>query len=345
MGTGSSPRGSVFGWGLVGASTIARSHMIPAINAQPNSRVVAIASSDSERGRAFAGENAIPTAHESVTALLADPAVDVVYISTTNEHHKEQTLAAARAGKHVLCEKPLALTLADAREMVAACHTAGVVMGTNHHLRNAVTHRTLRHLIKSGVIGRPLAARVFHAVYLPEHLQGWRIDRPDAGGGVILDITVHDADTLRFVLDDEPVEVTALTASQGMASAGLADAVMGVIRFRSGLLAQFHDAFTIRHTGTGFEVHGTEGSLIGQDVMTQAPIGTITLRRGSKIESVDPGPHEDLYTRSVRLFNDAVLGNGEPAATGEDGVRSLAVALAAAASAATGSTIRIDPED
>jgi 1,5-anhydro-D-fructose reductase (1,5-anhydro-D-mannitol-forming) len=332
------------GWGLIGASTIAHSYMIRAINTQSSSRVVAVASGDPDRGIAFAREHAIPTSHESVAALLADPLVDVVYISTTNELHKDQTIAAARAGKHVLCEKPLALTLKDAREMVAACRDAGVVMGTNHHLRNAVTHRTLRRVIRAGAIGRPLAARVFHAVYLPEHLQGWRIARPDAGGGVILDITVHDADTLRFVLDDEPVEVMAMTANQGMASPGLADDVMGVLRFRSGLLAQFHDAFTVRHAGTGFEVHGTEGSLIGQDVMTQAPIGRLTLRRGDQIESIDPGPHEDLYTRSVRLFNDAVLGNGAPAATGEDGVRSLAVALAAAVSAATGSSVSIDPE-
>jgi 1,5-anhydro-D-fructose reductase (1,5-anhydro-D-mannitol-forming) len=339
------PTDKPLGWGLIGASTIARSYMIAAINSQSNSRVVALASRDPARGRAFARNHGIPTAYGSVAALIADSAVDVVYISTTNELHKEQTIAAARAGKHVLCEKPLALNLADAREMVAVCHDAGVVMGTNHHLRNAVTHRTLRRLIQEGAIGRPLAARVFHAVYLPEHLQGWRIDRPDAGGGVILDITVHDADTLRFVLDDEPIEVTALAANQGMASPGIADEVMGVIRFRSGLLAQFHDAFTIRHAGTGFEVHGTEGSLIGQDVMTQAPTGRITLRRGDQTEPIDPGPHEDLYTRSVRLFNDAVLGNGAPAATGEDGIRSLAVALAAAVSASTGSAIRITPED
>ena len=104
----------------------------------------------------------------------------------------------------MLCEKPLALTVADAREMVEACRSAGVVMGTNHHLRNAATHRAMRDAIAAGRIGRPLFARVFHAVYLPPHLQGWRIARPEAGGGVILDITVHDADTLRFVLGENP---------------------------------------------------------------------------------------------------------------------------------------------
>ena len=126
------------------------------------------------RGRPTPRENGIARSYDSVEALLADPAVDAVYISTTNELHREQTLAAAAAGKHVLCEKPLALTLADAREMVAACREAGVVMGTNHHLRNAATHRAMREAIAAGRIGQPLAARVFHAVFLPPHLQGWR---------------------------------------------------------------------------------------------------------------------------------------------------------------------------
>ena len=98
--------------------------------------------------------------------------------------------------------------------MVKACRDAGVVMGTNHHLRNAATHRKIRDLVRDGAIGKPLFARVFHAVYLPPHLQGWRLDKPQAGGGVILDITVHDADTLRFVLGDEPVEAIGMSQSR-----------------------------------------------------------------------------------------------------------------------------------
>ncbi len=332
---------NTLGWGLIGASTIARQYMIPAINAQPGSRVVAVMSRSAERARRYADDNNIARSYDAVEALLADPEVDVVYISTTNERHKAETLATARAGKHVLCEKPLALLLADALEMTAACREAGVVMGTNHHLRNAVTHRTLRRLIKEGAIGRPLAARVFHAVYLPPHLQTWRIKDPATGAGVILDITVHDTDTLRFVLDDEVEEVTAISTQQGLAEGSLEDAVMGVMRFRSGVLAQFHDAFTIKHTGTGFQVHGTEGSLLAEDVMTQQPIGRIYLRRGDQTEAVDLGPPEDLYTRAVRLFNRAVQGEGQPSATANDGVRSLAVALAVLESTQTGRQIQV----
>jgi 1,5-anhydro-D-fructose reductase (1,5-anhydro-D-mannitol-forming) len=226
--------------------------------------------------------------------------------------------------------------------MVAACRKAGVVIGTNHHLRNAGTHRAMHEAIAAGRIGKPLFARVFHAVFLPQALQGWRIKSADAGGGVVMDITVHDADTLRFVLGEDPVEVTALLQSAGMGEGGIEDGAMGVIRFKSGLLAQFHDAFTTAHARTGFEVHGTEGSLIGTNCMTQRPIGEVVLRRadGEANLAID---HADLYVRSVGAFVKAVAGEGKPAATGKDGLWSLATALAALKSGQDRRAVRIEP--
>ena len=327
--------GKRIGWGLIGASTIAREWMIDAIRAQSGNEVAAIMSADSDRGKAFAEANRIAASHTSIEALLADQHVDAVYISTTNELHKAQTLAAAAAGKHVLCEKPLALTLDDAREMVAACDRAGVVMGTNHHLRNAASHRKIRELVQSGAIGTPLYARVFHAVYLPPHLQGWRLNKPSAGAGVILDITVHDADTLRFILGSEPVEAVALSQQAGMAEGGLEDGVMAAVRFDNNVLAQLHDAFTVKFAGTGLEIHGSEGSILGRDVMTQRPIGQVTLR-SARGETDVPLDHENLYARALRAFVGAIRGEGAPSASGEDGVRSLATALAVLEATRTG---------
>ena len=333
----------VIGWGLVGASTIAAEHMIDAIRAQPGHEVVAVASTDAARGRAYAATHGIASAYDSVAALLADPAVAAVYISTTNELHHDQVLAAARAGKHVLCEKPLALTVADALAMAAACRRANVVMATNHHLRNAATHRKLRELIRAGAIGKPLFARVFHAVHLPPHLQGWRLDKPQAGGGVILDITVHDVDTLRFLLDAEPVEAVGMAQTASMAREGLEDGAMSVLRFDNGLLAQLHDAFTVKFAGTGIEIHGDAGSLVGRDVMTQRPIGTLTLRDAAGERAV-PVEHESLYARGVAAFCAAMRGDGSPAATAEDGIRSLNAAVAVREACRGGIAVRIvDP--
>jgi 1,5-anhydro-D-fructose reductase (1,5-anhydro-D-mannitol-forming) len=321
-------------WGLIGASTIASEHMIGAMRASGGD-VVAVFSSDAARGQSYAGTHAIHRATADLAALVEAADIDAVYISTTNELHRDQVFAAAAAGKHVMCEKPLALNLADARAMVAECARRGVVMGTNHHLRNAATHRAMRDAIAAGRIGKPLFARVFHAVYLPPHLQGWRIKTPTAGGGVILDITVHDADTLRFVLGDEPESVSAMVSRGGMGTAGLEDGVMGVVRFAGGVLAQFHDAFTTRYATTGFEVHGEQGSLVATDCMTQQPKGEVVLRTADGAAPL-PLIHEDLYARSIRLFQDAIAGAGAPAATGEDGVRSLALALATAEAAKAG---------
>lgn len=328
-------------WGLIGASTIAHEWMIDAIRTT-GGEVVSVMSSNEERGRKYAADHGIARSVTSLDALVGDADVDAVYISTTNELHVKQAIAAARAGKHILCEKPLALTLEDAHAMVRAAKEAGVVMGTNHHLRNAASHRAMRDAIATGRIGTPLAARVFHAVYLPPHLQGWRLERPDAGGGVILDITVHDADTLRFVLGDDPVEAVAFSQRGGMGKQGLEDAVMGVLRFRSGLIAQFHDGFTTKYAETGFEVHGSEGSLIARDVMTQRPVGSVVLRNAE-------GEHElqldqrNFYETSLNRFHAAIGGSGTASATGEDGIWSLATGLAVAEAAKTGGKVAIEP--
>ncbi|MFY8154763.1 MAG: Gfo/Idh/MocA family oxidoreductase, partial [Hyphomicrobiales bacterium] len=133
-----------------------------------------------------------------------------------------------------------------------------------------------------------------------------------------------------------------MTQAAGMGEHGIEDGVMGTIRFRSGVLAQFHDAFTVKNAGTGFEVHGTEGSLIARDVMTQRPIGEVILRTTAG-EAVLPVVPENLYARSVRNFHAAIAGKGQPSATGEDGIRSMAVAIAALKSARTGRTTPVEP--
>ncbi|MER9522674.1 Gfo/Idh/MocA family oxidoreductase [Mesorhizobium sp. M0292] len=329
-------------WGLIGASTIAKQFMINAIRAQEGGEVAAVMSSSPQRAKTYAAEQNIPLAVSTLDDLFGAD-IDVVYISTTNELHLEQALAAIKAGKHVLCEKPLALNSADARTMVAAAKAAGVVLGTNHHLRNAGAHRAMRDAISAGRIGKPIAARVFHAVYLPENLQGWRITKPEAGGGVVLDITVHDADTLRFVLGDDPIEISAFTQSAGMAGSGLEDGAMCIWRFRSGLIAQSHEGFTTKFADTGFEVHGSEGSLIAKNVMTQKPVGSVLLRtaKGEEELSFD---REDLYVRSLRQFHAAISGAGQPSATGEDGVWSLACAEAALLSGKSGKAVAIEPK-
>ena len=219
--------------------------------------------------------------------------------------------------------------------MIEAAQAAKVVLGTNHHLRCAVTHRTLRRMIKESDRQAARRSRLSRGLSSSE-TSGWRLTRPEAGGGVILDITVHDADALRFVLDAEAQDVLARSVNQGLAQQE--DAVMGVISFEGGI-AQFHDAFTIKYAPTGLEVHGTEGSLIAVDVMSQDPKGRLCSDAKEMRPKLDWIP-EDLYAFSISHFNRAVQNGAQPFATGEDGFRSLAVALAALESSKSGNAPR-----
>jgi 1,5-anhydro-D-fructose reductase (1,5-anhydro-D-mannitol-forming) len=330
-------------WGLVGASTIAAEHMIRALRSQAGSDIDCVVSGSDERGREFAAEHCIPNTTTNLDRMLSDPSVDAVYISSTNDRHHPQTIAAIGAGKHVLCEKPLALTVADAADMVRAAAGKGVVLATNHHLRNAGSHRAIRDLIASGRIGRVLSVRVHHAVILPPHLQGWRIANAGAGGGVIPDITVHDADTVRFLLDEDPVTVLAQAGMSGMGQ-GVEDSVMSLWSMPSGAMVMAHESFTHAHAGTGIEVHGTEGSVFAAGVMTQVPSGEIALVTAQGRAGVSYSDH-NLYGEAVARFADAVAGKGPPAADGRDGVKSLAVALAVRKAAQTGQRQTVDYGD
>ena len=329
-------------WGLIGTSTIARSRVVSAIRDQPDGEIVAVMSSNADRARDFAKETSIPRSYGTVDSFLADAEIDAVYISTTNELHGAQTIAAARVGKHVLCEKPLATSLKQGLAMVHACEQASVVLATNHHMRAASSHIAMRDAVRAGRIGKPVGARVFHAIYLPEPLQGWRLDRPDAGGGAILDLTVHDIDALRFILDEDPVEVTAMVQTSGMATNAIEDACMTVVRFSSGLLAQTHDAFTVKHGPTGIDILGTKGSLRGDDIMGQVPGGEVLLRTESGSIEL-PLNQEGLYTRTIRQFHLAVRKENQPFSTGRDGLWSLTTALAARESALSGRPTAIEP--
>ncbi|MSU90355.1 gfo/Idh/MocA family oxidoreductase [Rhodobacteraceae bacterium 2CG4] len=327
-------------WALIGASTIASQYVIGAIRAQADGEVVRLVSGSAARARQYAADHGIAESGTDLDQALSDPRVAAVYVSSTNEKHHEQAMAAIAAGRHVLCEKPLALTLEQAQAMVAAADAAGVVFATNHHLRCSGSHRAMRALIAEGRIGRVLSLRLFHAVHLPENLRGWRINDAGAGGGVIPDITVHDADVARFLLGEDPVSVVAQMASTGMGD-GVEDSAMSVWAMPSGAMVMSHESFTHPFAGSGLEVHGTAGSIFARGVMTQRPVGEIELVTAAGREAV-AYPDHDLYAQGLAEFHAAVRGEGRPAATGRDGVKSLAVALAVREAARTGTRQAVD---
>ncbi|WP_328665475.1 Gfo/Idh/MocA family oxidoreductase [Streptomyces sp. NBC_00322] len=308
-------------WVLVGPSDIAATRMIPAMRALGH-QPVAVLSGSPERGREFAARHGVPTAAETLGEALSVPA-DAVYISTTNGLQCDQAVAAAGAGPHVLCEKPIAMTLDNAADLVHAARDAGVVLGINHHLRPSPV---VQRLVADGAVGRPLAGRVDHAVALPEGLQGWRLSsavkrRHQPGGP-------------RRRRD---------RGQPGVVGEGIEDAVMAVLRLDGDILACIHDAFTVPNAGTALEVRGTEASVFASNAMTQDADGDVLLWRGGKSAPVDVGARQDLCVTGLQAFADAVRGEDWPLAEGVDGFASLAFALAVRQALTTGTPTPVTP--
>jgi 1,5-anhydro-D-fructose reductase (1,5-anhydro-D-mannitol-forming) len=330
-------------WALIGASTIAANYMVRAIREAPGGSLMGIVSGDPTRAARFAREHAIPHTYSSLQELCSDDEIDVVYVSSINALHAPATLAAAQAGKHVLCEKPLAPTVDVALAMVAACQQAAVVLGVNHDLRCAPAHESVRELVANGDLGRVLAARTFHPALLAPELRRWRTKDAAAGGGAALDITVHDVDLLRYLLADEVVEVLALTGVQGVDTVNVEDSVAGALRFGRGTIATFHDSLALPFAQTSLTLHGELGGIDVIDAMADDPIAAATLTDSRGVREIPTRATPGLYHASVTAFNAAVRGDGQPRATGEDGLRAVEIVTAALESARSGRSISLSP--
>lgn len=326
-------------WGIAGASQIARSWVANAIKANKSGALVSLLSRDRARGESFAADFSISKVETDLQRFVNDPSITAIYVSTSNDRHAETVVAAAKAGKHVLCEKPLSLSLQEAVRMAETCDQAGVILGTNHHMRTSATHGAIRRLVQEGKVGKVLAARVMYCEYLPEELQTWRTSDL-ATGGVIYDLTTHNIDILRFVLGLEPLEAMSMKAASLIGRNGVEDQTQSIVRFAGEVLAYLHESYAFAHHETALEVHGSEGAIYGRGIMDEAPVGHVYIRRGKHMEEV-PVEHANLYEGAIAKFNAAVLNGGQPAATGWDGVRSLAAALSVKQSAESGKAVSI----
>lgn len=330
-------------WGLIGASDIAATRMIPAIRSS-GAAVHAVMSGSSSHVADYAQVHSIPT-HTTDLRRLLEMDVDAVYISSTNEKHYAQARMAVLADKHVLCEKPMALTTDEAGAMVRLAKERGRVLAVNHHLPQNALHRKVREVVAGGNIGTVMAAQISNAGLLHERLRGWRLSEPGTGRGVILDLTCHDASVLNPLLGI-PTAVTAMAANQAEWNRdGGVDTALTLIEYvnENGdrVLAQTIDSFAMPHAKTSLCLYGTNGSLQVTDAMTQVSSGTITLTNaeGNTVITVDSD--EDPYVVILEKFTQAVHGTGLPAVSGEEGLLALRVALAAEESSTSGAVVRL----
>jgi 1,5-anhydro-D-fructose reductase (1,5-anhydro-D-mannitol-forming) len=317
------------GWGIVGLGRIAETEIAPAVTAAPNSTLSGVVSRTAAKAQEFAERHGAASAYDDYRALLDDPAVDAVYIATPNALHADQVVAAAEAGKHVLCDKPLATTVADAERAVAACDAAGVGLGITFQTRNHEGMRDIRDLLAAGGIGsvRLVQVELGTGRKLP---QNWRTDPALAGLGVLNNLGVHAYDLLRYLLGAEVVEATAVVdVEPGLEVDTLA---LALLRFDNGALAYVNANQSLPNPQQHLAVYGTEGTVLGRDVTRPNLTGSITVtgRDGTTERTVSSA---GAFLATIGNFADAVLHGRDPSPSGLDGLRNAELTAALARSA------------
>jgi predicted dehydrogenase len=291
---------------VLSTANIGRAAVNPAIQASSNGALVAVASRDVERARACAAAAGIPRHHGSYEALLQDDEVDAVYVPLPNAMHREWCVRAVELGKHVLCEKPLALNAAECRAMDAAARANGVLLMEAFMYRFHPRIARLVERVRGGDIGNVEVIRSAFTFRLtkPDNIR-WSAE---LGGGALMDVGCYCVNASRTIAGAEPVEATAWA---DWADSGVDARLAGMLRFEHGPVAQF-DCSLIMARRELCEAAGTDGSLIIDAAFLPGTGATeIRLQRGREREAAEKIAGADEYRLMVEHFADCAL-NGTP---------------------------------
>lgn len=325
-------------WGVLGAAGIARAQVIPAIQGSANGRVVAVASRDPRRGRDYAGALGIERVVAGYDELLADPDVDAVYIPLPNSLHAEWSVRAAEAGKAVLCEKPLAMSAAEASEVVDACARRATPLMEGFMYRFHPQNRRVLELIAEGAIGEVREVQAHLSVGIMEADPANVRFQPALGGGALLDMGCYAVNVVRRVFGQEPTRVSAFSDIHGQY--GVDVATSAVLEFPGGKMGLASCSFVAGGQGR-YSVIGTDGVIEvpraiipGMDTRVAEGLVVVVDADGRRREEAfDP---VDQYRLMAEGFAEAVLSGSPVPFPPQDAVLNMRVLDAAARSARTG---------
>ncbi len=309
--------------GVLSFAHMHASSYMASVNQHPDAVLAGIADDNAERGKK-AAESFQTKYFDSYEALLASD-IDAVIIASENIHHRALTLAAAKAGKHVLCEKPLATTVEDGRAMIQACKDAGVQLMTAFPCRFSPAMVRLREAVQCGTIGEILAMKGTNQGLMPG---GWFVELEKSGGGAVIDHTVHVTDLMRWVTGKEPVGVYA-EISNRMNHEVYDDCGLLTITFDGGIFGTLDTSWSRPKTyptwgNVTLEITGTEG-VIAMDMFAQNIVQYDD--EGNKVKWLNWGDNIDYGL--INSFVTSVAEGNPVAITGEDGLAAVEVALAA----------------
>ena len=338
-------------WGVIGSGGIARRRTIPeGFVPAANADLVAVFDVNPEVNAEVAAETGAAAADSLESLLGAD--LDAVYIATPAALHREHVLAAAAAGKHVLCEKPLGMTVAEAEEMITACEQAGVTLGAAFMMRFHSQHQAALQMVREGKLGTLTYGRAQLSCWYPPMQGAWRQDPLQGGGGSLIDMGGHCIDLLEMYFGE--VKRVSCVTGNIVHDYVSEDGAVTILTFKSGAIASVDSFFCISDTGSKnmLELYGTRGSILAQNTIGQGDAGEMTafvdeseagyeaVQSRATAGSIPIAPEpRNTYRAEIEAFSQAVLDGEAPSISAGRGLQSQKLVAACYESAKTGRAV------
>lgn len=303
-------------WGLIGAGDIARKRIAPALRDSPNCDFAAVSRSRSELAESFAAEFGLRKWYADWREMLADKEIEAIYIATPVHLHAEQTIAAARAGKHVLCEKPMALNVEGCDRMLTACEASDVKLGVAYYRRFYPAIERVKQIISSGEIGKIAVAQMNAFEYVdlsPDDPRHWFLEKEKSGGGPMIDFGCHRLEVLTNLFGAVS-ELKSIVANV-IFEREVEDTALAVLQFENKVCANLTVTHAAVERQDTLDIFGTRGS-IHIPVLNQSAM-KIKTENGERVENHPT--HRNTHQPLIEDFAEAVLTNRQPRVGGESG--------------------------
>lgn len=316
------------GYAIIGLGRIA-AIFVAGVQNSPNSKITALVSGHRDKALRIAHRYGVPESsiysYENFDSISSNKAIDAVYVALPNSMHAEYTTRAAKAGKHVLCEKPMGINVAECEQMIAACKSAGVKLMIGYRCHYEPLHLKSIDLIRSGAIGK---VQIIEAAFGFDNPKGeWRLDKKMAGGGPLVDVGIYCLNATRYLTGEEPAGFQAYTSV--IDHDGRFDTVeencSWTTRFPSGILAACNTTYGAQISGF-FKVHGSKGSIDLNPAFDYDGLHLHAEYFSNRFNRVDlPSANHQPYqfTAEANHFSNCVQNNLEPKTPGEEGLRDM----------------------
>jgi predicted dehydrogenase len=314
------------GYAMVGLGRISMGHFMPGLKDAKQSRLAGLVSGHRDKAEKNAAEYGLPTSaiynYENFDSIRDNKAIDAVYIALPNSMHAEYTIRAAKAGKHVLCEKPMATSVDDCKAMIDACRGANVKLMIAYRCQLEPTNLRAIQLIRDGSLGSVQAIESANGFNIGPD---WRLNKKLAGGGPLMDVGVYSLNASRYLTGEEPEILSAYSSvidKDGRFNE-VEENVGWTMKFPSGIVASCNTTYGGSMDGY-YRVHGSKGAMTVENAFPyQGQHLTAQFRGGEKLDEPNPAKDPSQFTRQADYFSNCVLNNTEPKMDGQEGLKDI----------------------